>query len=268
MSISKEFIGEILRFADDLPTELIERVAAVLYDAKQQDWSRLRVAVLREIPQQHVHDRTLQFLHYWQTYQPDIKPEAVGLALQTAAKAATQHQAEQSLELVWTGPESRYVTLRRTDQALLQVINEAQDRVHIVSFAVYKAELIVKALVNAAQRGVDIAIYLETPETSSNKMAFDTVEALGEDITKCVRIFVWPLDERPKTPDGRYGSLHAKMALADGSVILISSANLTEYAMSLNMELGVLVRGGTLPEQMEAHLADLVLSGTLKELVD
>jgi len=41
-----------------------------------------------------------------------------------------------------------------------------------------------------------------------------------------------------------HGSLHVKCAVADASVALISSANLTDYTMSLNMELGVLVKGG------------------------
>jgi phosphatidylserine/phosphatidylglycerophosphate/cardiolipin synthase-like enzyme len=51
--------------------------------------------------------------------------------------------------------------------------------------------------------------------------------------------------------------LHAKIALADGRAMLISSANLTEYAMTLNMEMGILVRGGSLPVQVEKHLKRL-----------
>lgn len=31
------------------------------------------------------------------------------------------------------------------------------------------------------------------------------------------------------------------------AIAFISSANLTEYALSLNMELGILVKGGNLP---------------------
>ena len=36
--------------------------------------------------------------------------------------------------------------------------------------------------------------------------------------------------------------------------MLVSSANLTEYAMTLNMELGILVCGGAMPGQVEKHL--------------
>ena len=39
--------------------------------------------------------------------------------------------------------------------------------------------------------------------------------------------------------------------------ITLSSANLTGYAMTLNMEMGLLVRGGPLPVQVESHLEQL-----------
>ena len=48
--------------------------------------------------------------------------------------------------------------------------------------------------------------------------------------------------------------------------MLISSANLTEYAMTLNMELGVLIRGGPQPGQVQAHLTRLVERGVFQPL--
>jgi phosphatidylserine/phosphatidylglycerophosphate/cardiolipin synthase-like enzyme len=46
--------------------------------------------------------------------------------------------------------------------------------------------------------------------------------------------------------------------------MLISSANLTEYAMTLNMEMGLLVRGGPLPGQVQSHLTRLVEKGVFE----
>ena len=51
---------------------------------------------------------------------------------------------------------------------------------------------------------------------------------------KCVT-YRWPLERRPRDDEGRHGSLHAKCAVADRELLLISSANLTHYALSLNM---------------------------------
>jgi phosphatidylserine/phosphatidylglycerophosphate/cardiolipin synthase-like enzyme len=61
----------------------------------------------------------------------------------------------------------------------------------------------------------------------------------------------------------RHGSLHAKCAVADRRVLFVSSANLTEYALKLNMELGLLVRGGDLPGRAIGHLRRLVEEGVL-----
>ena len=162
------------------------------------------------------------------------------------------------------GPDSQVIPLRRTDQALLQLIDGAQETLHVVSFAVYKPQAIAQALVRAARRGVSIAVYLETPDSSEGRVAFDTIQALGADVTGCARVYVWPLEKRPRSPAGRHGSLHFKIALADGRQMLVSSANLTEYAMTLNMEMGLLVEGGELPAQVERHLARLVERGVFQ----
>jgi phosphatidylserine/phosphatidylglycerophosphate/cardiolipin synthase-like enzyme len=48
---------------------------------------------------------------------------------------------------------------------------------------------------------------------------------------------------------------HVKCAVADGEWLFLSSANLTQQAFTINMELGMLVRGGTMPsEQIETRI--------------
>ena len=51
--------------------------------------------------------------------------------------------------------------------------------------------------------------------------------------------------------------------MADGRWLFLSSANLTEYAFTINMELGLLVTGGKLPQQVEEHFDRLMATGTL-----
>ncbi len=48
--------------------------------------------------------------------------------------------------------------------------------------------------------------------------------------------------------------------------MFLSSANLTEYAFTINMELGVLVTGGKLPGQVERHFARLIEAGQLARI--
>ena len=59
------------------------------------------------------------------------------------------------------------------------------------------------------------------------------------------------------------GILHVKCAVADGRWLFLSSANLTEYAFTINMELGVLVTGGSLPGQVQEHFDRLIANNLL-----
>ena len=45
----------------------------------------------------------------------------------------------------------------------------------------------------------------------------------------------------------------------------LSSANMTSFALSLNIELGVLLNGGDAPRQMERNLSELIRTGVLRE---
>lgn len=59
------------------------------------------------------------------------------------------------------------------------------------------------------------------------------------------------------------GSLHAKCAIADKKHLFISSANLTEYALTLNMEMGLLVKSEDLARQVKEHIDSLIERGIL-----
>jgi phosphatidylserine/phosphatidylglycerophosphate/cardiolipin synthase-like enzyme len=251
-------ISEIHVLIHHLPTELVERLAKALQANATLPPSQLRLKVLAELAQPTLHARINYFFTAWSTHAPELSPETIAFALQAAAYSEAQARRAQSLELVWTGPDSKVIPLRRTDQALLELINQAQKRLHLVSFAVYKTGTISQALIKAADRGVRIQIYLETPDAGEGKITFDTVRALGQKVADRAAIYIWPLDKRPISIDGKHGSLHAKIAVADGQTMFISSANLTEYAMTLNMEMGILIRGGPLPAQVETHLTRLI----------
>lgn len=262
---SSRFVPEINQFAVQLPTELLEKITTALQQP-ESDWTRLRRQVIEIAPQPAVRDQIAVFLDRWHDTAPEISNDSLALALLVAAHANQQTLHSQSLELVWTGPDSHIIPLRRTDQALIQIINEARHTLLIVSFAVYKATSIMHALAQAAQRGVNITICLETPDASEGKIAFDTIKALDVDIAQRAQLYVWPHEQRPHSPDGKHGALHAKVAVTDDKALLISSANLTEYAMTLNMEMGILIRGGELPARVEAHFAKLIQQGTLRRL--
>ncbi len=266
MITTADLAQAIQRLVADLPAELVAALAAALEDSEHLDWPRRRLAVLDAIPQPAIREQVGAFLDLWQASAPTMSGASVALALSAAAQAVAAERSQERLELVWTGPDSRLIPLRRTDQALLQLIDGAQATLHIVSFAVYRIEAIARALVRAATRGVAISLYLETPDASEGRIAYNTLVAFGAEVRQSARIYVWPLEKRPRSEDGRHGSLHAKVAIADGHTMLVSSANLTEYAMTLNMEVGVMINGGTSPERVAEHLGRLVEQGTFRRV--
>jgi len=254
---------EAQRLAAVLPTELAHALAETISQLADDNRLQARARALNAVANPEYRARIADLFRIWEQQAPVVSGQSVALALLSASAAEAVHRQGQSVELVWTGPESHVIPVRRTDQALQQLISEAHTRLLIVSFAVYKAESILRAISEAIGHGVVTTLCLETPDASDGKIAFDTVRAVGADIAQRAQLYVWPLDQRPLSPDGQHGSLHAKVAMADGSTLLISSANLTEYAMTLNMEMGVLIRGGELPAKVEAHFANLIELGIL-----
>jgi phosphatidylserine/phosphatidylglycerophosphate/cardiolipin synthase-like enzyme len=57
-----------------------------------------------------------------------------------------------------------------------------------------------------------------------------------------------------------------KCAVADASLVLVTSANLTDHALNLNMELGVIVRSATLGGELTGLLDGLIDARVLEAL--
>jgi phosphatidylserine/phosphatidylglycerophosphate/cardiolipin synthase-like enzyme len=201
----------------------------------------------------------------WQAEANGLDEKAMAIALSTAAHCQAKLRQELSAELVWTGPNPASLPLRRTDQALLQLIRAAQQDLLIVSFAIYNIPEIVKALMAAIDRGVDVRIVAEMPEASDGKIAYGVVTAFGSQILERVKVYNWQKEKRPVDEQGRYGSLHAKCAVCDGQHLFISSANLTEYAMSLNIEMGILIHNRSLSQQIIEQINTLISNNDLTE---
>jgi cardiolipin synthase len=153
---------------------------------------------------------------------------------------------------------------RRTEQALLELVESAKRSLLIIAFAAYKIPELVEAINAVASAGVNVVCVFESHDASGGKVSFSPVKQLG--LAPSVRNFVWPMAKRPKDSLGRYGSLHAKCAVVDSSLLFLSSANLTEFAFNLNMELGVLIKGGPLPGSVEHHFHVLIGSGHLEAI--
>ena len=187
----------------------------------------------------------------WRTER--ISAAELAAMLLAASHVVRQAAAEQSIELVWTGPTTPFVSARRTEQALLQVINAADQTLFITSFVAYDVSTIVKALNEAAARGVAISMLLELSQDHGGSISFDAIGKMSA-LVPASKLYAWR-DKADPFADGR---VHAKVAVADGRMCFITSANLTGHAMEKNMEAGVLISGGHIPRLLDDHLRSLI----------
>ncbi len=259
-------LDAVLLLASELPAAIVGEVARALDEASPGEWEIIRARVQSVAASPRYRSLSTGLLDTWKTETPEVTPEAVSSALLTAARCREAIRQEQAVELTWTGPDSGAVPFRRTEDALLELIEAARERLTVVAFAMYKVPYVRDALVVAARRGVALRVIVESPEESEGKVTFDGLRALGSEVARSARVYAWPRDKRPTNTHGRYGSLHVKCAIADDTGVFISSANLTEFALTLNMEMGLLVRGGSLPRRVVQHFDGLIEKGVLTKI--
>ena len=192
-----------------------------------------------------------ELVHAWRN--TTVSAAELAAMLLASSHVVKRAVAEQSIELVWTGPTTPFVSARRTEQALLQVINSAQQTLFITSFVAYDVSGIVKSLNLAIDRGVSVSMLLESSHDHGGNVSIDGIGKMRSLVPQA-RLYAW----REKVAPFVDGSVHAKVAVGDRKVCFITSANLTGYAMERNMEAGVLINGGGIPEMLDAHLRALI----------
>lgn len=259
---TSELLGRVSQIAVRLPSTVRAGIASRLVAADPVTADTLSF-MSRTIPDPSAREEVQALANEW--LRADLDPAALGWSLLGASAMDDLHAAKGQEELVWTGPTPFSTTLRRTEQAIVELVSNAEKELWLVCFAAYKVDEIKSAIRAAAERGVEIRLVVESPKVSEGKVEFSALKGLGGEISRLASAYVWPLEKRWKDVAGRHGSLHVKCALADDRQLFVSSANLTEFAMTLNMELGVLVTGGRLPERMGQQLRWLVGDGYLVE---
>lgn len=187
--------------------------------------------------------------------EPEVSAAGLALALEVAGDACDLDRGR-TLRPVWTGPDAGK-PVRLTAAVMAEVIDAAQQKLLVISFAAYKIPQVLTGLKAAAKRGVMVDIVLETAEDSGGALTFDQLPAFAQ--LDGVRVWHWPADKRPAAG----GSLHAKAIVADDKIALVTSANLTGHALAHNIELGLLARDPLAANGITAHVAGLMHQGVL-----
>ncbi len=190
---------------------------------------------------------------------PEVSAEQLSAMFRASSATAALVAGTSSVELVWTGPATELVSIRHTAQVLTGLIDEARERLFLVSFVAYNVNSIVAALQRAIERGVQVSVLIEQSKEHGGTVTVDSIAMLKRNLTRA-HIYQW---DKTAGNTGSVASVHAKCAVADGTVAFVTSANLSEAAMERNMELGILVRGGTVPNQLDRHLHALITTRQL-----
>lgn len=222
--------GLLAGLCDRLPEDRIIVLEQVLKTVTDPDDLRLARFVAAQSAAGLAHQLT-EIIRVWRAEAPGLSGAGVALALATARSYPRPRPAQ----VVVSGPMSASIPARLTSGVAVEVIRSADTSLLIASFAAHGARDVVTEIGRAVGRGVHVDLLLEESTQASAAFA-----ALPDEV------HVW---HRAETS----GVLHAKLVVADRHTALLGSANLTDRALSDNIELGVVLRDPHLVEPLVDH---------------
>jgi phosphatidylserine/phosphatidylglycerophosphate/cardiolipin synthase-like enzyme len=265
--MSQEALAEVIAsIAGNLPDMHIASWCEVLTTASASD-QHVEAALIDVRPGDTVAAEARRLMTAWRTEAPAVPGVAVALALASAAKVH-QQAASHRTQLVVSGPVSPSVSVRLTSSVVVEVIRAARASLLVVSFAAYGVPEVVAELLAATRRGVHVHLILESSTGDGGALRGATGASAAFARLRDRAIFWhWPAHRRQAAGNPR-AAMHAKIITVDDSAALITSANLTDRAMSSNLEVGVVLRDPEPVRRLIAHFTALMdpRTGSLERL--
>ncbi len=245
-----------------VPGQHLIAAAAAIQDSPRYS-PQSQSALIDAIPAANYRRHATPIAQAWGD-RPGLTGASVAAALRSAAATAAAARAEHATSLVWTGPPTEVTGLRATRSVLDTLIANATRSLVLVSFVSYDVAELTASLASAITRGVEVTLILETPDDPGGPLTIDTNHPF-EPIKTTAIFYRWPSEAR-QAFFATTARLHAKCVIADRSVALITSANLTSAGINDNLELGVLIEAGPLPSTLSQHLESLINKGSLERV--
>jgi len=254
----------IAELAGRLPAGHVTAWARVLRTVQAEDLAAdgrvLEAPLIEARPGVALGGAAARLIAAWQAGEAPLPGAAVALALESAGRVVGQAAARRS-DIVVSGPVSNSADVRLTSSVVSELIHDCRELLLIVSFAAFGVTEVVHELARATQRGVRMDLVLETTAEEGGALrgpvgAAAAFKAIRQDAT----FWTWPADRRPAVGASR-AALHAKLVAADERIALLGSANLTDKALALNLELGVIVRDPAVVRRMICHFRALMRPG-------
>jgi phosphatidylserine/phosphatidylglycerophosphate/cardiolipin synthase-like enzyme len=256
--MDESVLNEIIYILKNIPFDMLKKVEKICENNKELSSRKLSRKIIKEIGNSASINKIIHLLKE----NDQLNGWKLGMVISTYTILNPKEDNE-SIQLVWSGPGLERVPMRRTEQVIIELIQNAHDYLFIASFAVYKAKNVMKEIQSAIEKGILPTFLLETPESSHYKIKVDPFKVLPKKIVNNSKFLIWPYKNRKIENDEIVGTLHSKFIIQDDERVFISSANLTESALERNIELGVLITDKQIIHRLKNHIQELITSNVL-----
>ena len=200
-----------------------------------------------------------ELVELWKHEHKAVAGHDFAALLEAIADGARAERARSpKTEVVWTGPKVEGSHLRATRQVVQDIIQGARTNLLVVGYWIAGRgdnegiiNDVVDQIADAVRRGAAVTMVLDQGEKPYGKNNREILLDLWPDEIAPPTMLTWEIPEAEK-----HLKLHAKVLVADRHDALVTSANLTMYAMDRNMEMGVRVTGNA--GERIAHHFDLL----------
>jgi len=204
-----------------------------------------------------------------------MQPRHLALMLRLVGEESRERlHAEESVELVWSGPEAAGSATRDTAVVIRDLFANAQRSVLVACFAVYQGRELFKVLAARMDEipTLRVRIFLNVhrpdwPEATEQQILKHFIETFRTNHWPGQRLPELFYDPRSLLADPtERASLHAKCVVVDEERAFITSANFTEAAQERNIEAGVMLSIPVIARSLCSQFENLVTAGLLKRL--
>lgn len=213
-----------------------------------------------------VREAVLSLQELWRADFQMLDGPALCLVLRAVSGSIKQEQLRATqTEVVWTGPKVAGSFLRATRQVVQDIIDGAKSELLVVGYWIAAPEDeegivqdIIELIAAAVRRGVAVTMVLDHGKKPYGKDNRQILLDLWPAGVALPRLLTWRIGE-----DEKHRKLHAKVLVADEQDALVTSANLTMYALDINMEMGARLAGDP-AAKIADHFTRLIASEILE----
>lgn len=169
---------------------------------------------------------------------------ATSIRIASRAVAGSVARAPRT-QVVWTGPGVDGSFLRSTREVVRELVAGATRELLVVGYWLAANDEdegiiveVIDSLASASVRGVAVTLLLDERVRSDGRNNRDVLVDCWPATVGLPRLLTWRLPKHDA-----HLKLHAKVLISDRRDALVTSANLTMYAMDRNMEMGIRLTG-------------------------